>query len=117
MAYFQLALAKNSSHSGTCADPLLIPQAPCVCLLTLVAFSLVALLALQITLHAARDLTAGEELYAMYGEEYALHRDYEVGEPARSLPKSAIQFECRPAQSRMAHVCKLRGPTCAVLVV
>ena len=63
------------------------------------------------------NLTPGEELYAMYGEEYALHRDYEVGEPARSLPKSAIQFECRPAQSRMAHVCKLRGPTCAVLVV
>ena len=58
-----------------------------------------ALLALQITLHKARDLAAGEELYAMYGAEYAMHRDYEVGKPARSLPKSPIQFECRPAQS------------------
>jgi hypothetical protein len=83
-------------------------------LLTLVA--LFVSFALQVTLHAARDLTAGEELYAMYGAEYALHRDYAVGERARSLPKNAIPLECRPAQSCMARVCKLHGPTCAVHV-
>jgi len=69
----------------------------------------------QMTLHATRDLVDGEEIYATYGSTYATHRDYPVGSPpAHPLRKQDITLAQRPAATRMAHVCAVRGLICAV---
>ena len=69
----------------------------------------------QIALYAARDIAAGEQLTAHYGDPKLFHRDYQPGAES-TLRKKDIAREAMPATLRLSRVCSIAEPTRAFYV-